>query len=123
MNANQKVKERKVETTDHPHIVKIEGVRGGRPLIRGTGITVELIASFFKAGESVEEILLYYPQLKSAQIYDAVSYYLDHQTEIEEHLEKNKIENVLKEFDLEMDERGVINPKQGLRSIAQEMAV
>ena len=111
MAANQKVKRRKVETTDHPHIVKSEGVRGGRPVIRGTGITVDLIASFFKAGESVEDILLYYPQLKSAQVYDAVSYYLDYQSEIEEHLEKNKIENVLREFDLEMDERGVITPR------------
>ena len=111
METDQKVKTRKVETTDHPHIVKSEGVRGGRPVIRGTGITVDLIASFFKAGESVEDILLYYPQLNSAQVYDAISYYLDHQTEIEEYLQKNKIENVLKEFDLEMDERGVITPK------------
>jgi len=111
MKTNQKGKERNIETTDHPHIVKREGVRGGRPVIRGTGITVELIASFFKAGESVEGILLYYPQLKSAQLYDAISYYLDHQDEIDKYLQEKRIENVLKEFDLEMDERGVISPK------------
>lgn len=109
MKKNQKVKKRKIETTDHPHIVKTEGVRGGRPIIRGTGITVELIASFFKAGESLEDILLYYPQLKSAQIYDAISYYLDHQTEIDKYFEKNRIENVLKEFNLAIDERGIIS--------------
>jgi len=86
-------------------------VRGGRPVIRGTGIAVDLIASFFKAGESVEDILLYYPQFKSAQVYDAISYYLDHQAEIDKYLELNRIDHVLKEFDLKMDEFGIIRPR------------
>ena len=111
MEINQKLTEQKTVTTDHPHIVKIEGVRDGRPIIRGTGVTVHLIATFFKAGESVEDILLYYPQLKSTDVYDAISYYLDHQAEVEEYLELNKIENVLREFDLQMDERGVIRSR------------
>jgi len=111
MGINQKLTEQKTVTTDHPHIFKIEGVRDGRPIIRGTGVTVDLIATFFKAGESVEDILLYYPQLKSAEVYDAISYYLDHQMEVEEYLELNKIENVLREFDLGIDDRGVIRPR------------
>lgn len=112
MKRVQKITERKVESTDHPHVVRTKGVRGGRPVIKGTGIAVDLIASFFKAGESVEDILLYYPQLKSAQIYDAISYYLDHQEEIDRYLEENRIENVLEEFDLEMNEQGLIRPRR-----------
>jgi len=111
MKVNQ-VEGKKMQATDHPHIVRIEGVRGGRPVIKGTGIAVDLIASFFKAGESIEDILIYYPQIKSAQLYDAISYYFDHQSEIEDYIEQNKIENVLKEFDLEMNERGVIIHKE-----------
>ena len=49
-------------------------------------------------------ILIYYPQIKSAQLYDAISCYFDHPSEIEDYIEQNKIENVLKEFDLEMNE-------------------
>ncbi len=105
------LKQTKIKTTNHPHIVKIEGVRGGRPVIKGTGISVDLIITFYKSGSSIEEIMLFYPHLKASQIYDAISYYLDNQAEIEEYLEKNKIENVLKEFGLHMDERGVIIAK------------
>lgn len=111
MAINQKVIERKVESTDHPHIAKIGGARGGRPVIRGTGVTVDLIGFLFKVGESVEDILLYYPHLKPAQVYDAISFYLDHQSEIDEYLERNKIEYILEEFNLEMDERGIIRPR------------
>ena len=112
MTANQQIKDKKkVKNTDHPHIVKIEGIRGGRPVIKGTAITVDLIAFFFKAGESVDEILIYYPHLKAFQVYDAISYYLDHQKEIETFLEQQRIDNVLKGFDMEMDELGVIKRK------------
>jgi len=108
MKTEYKVNGEKVMTTDHPHIVKIDGVRGGRPVIKGTGIPVDLIAFFFKAGESVEDILLHYPLLKSAQVYDAISYYLDHQTEIDGYLEQGTIDSVLEEFDLKLEETGVI---------------
>lgn len=70
--------------TEHPHIIKIEGVRGGRAIIRNTGLMVLDIVGYTKNGMSVEEILKGFPQLSRAQIYDALSYYYDHYDEIEE---------------------------------------
>ena len=59
--------------TEHPHVVKTEGIVGGRPRIKGTRISVELIARFFKDGVSPQEILDTYPHLKAAAVYDATA--------------------------------------------------
>ena len=101
----------KIQSTDHPYIVKTDGICGGRPLIKGTRITVDLIAAMFKAGDIVEDILQFYPHLHPAQVYDAISYYLDHQREIEEEMRHNTPENILNSYNLEMDDRGVIKAK------------
>jgi uncharacterized protein (DUF433 family) len=68
--------------TEHPHIVKMPGVAGGKPVIAGTRISVAFIARLFQAGEDPAEILASYPHLSAAAVYDAISYYLDHQAEI-----------------------------------------
>ena len=81
--------------TEHPHIVQVEGICGGRPTVRGSRIPVWQIAVMFKAGDTPEDILEAFPHLTAAQAYDAISYYLDHQDEIEQEIEENKIENFL----------------------------
>ena len=43
----------KVIRTEHPHIVRIPGVRGGEPIIKGSTISVWIIASFHKTGDTV----------------------------------------------------------------------
>ena len=74
---------RKIERTEHPHIVKIEGVCGGAAIIEGTRIAVWHIVDFYyKAEMSVEAILLDLGHLWPAQIFDALSYYHDHREEI-----------------------------------------
>ncbi|MFQ6054445.1 MAG: DUF433 domain-containing protein [Methanosarcinales archaeon] len=70
--------------TEHPHIIKAEGMRGGSPIIKGTGMPVWCIVGYRKIGMSVEEILENFPHLTLAQIHDALSYYYDHFNEIEE---------------------------------------
>ena len=97
-----------VHPTDHPYIVRREGVRGGRPVLRGTSIPVWLIAAMWKAGDSPEEIEAAYPHLELAAIYDAISYYLDHQEEIEAEIAENRIERVLKDTGATMNAQGVI---------------
>ena len=59
--------------TEHPHIVRVEGVRGGRPVIKGSRILVSLIATYYKMGETPDNILRLYPHLPAAAIYDALS--------------------------------------------------
>lgn len=69
--------------TDHPHIVRVQGVCGGRPIIEGTRISVKAIVDWAKQGLSVEEVQEQYPFLASEQIEDALAYYDDHPEEID----------------------------------------
>jgi uncharacterized protein (DUF433 family) len=49
-------------------------VMGGKPCIRGLRVTVGTIVGLMAAGRSIEEILLAYPYLESADIYEALAY-------------------------------------------------
>lgn len=53
-----------VQLTDHPYILRREGFRGERPILRGSNIPVWLIAAMWKAGDSPEEIGQAYPHLE-----------------------------------------------------------
>lgn len=94
----------KVTRTEHPHIVRVEGMRGGEPIIEGSGISVWIIASFHKMGDTVETISRMYSHLPLASIYDALSYYYDHKDEIEKRLAENKYFH--EHVDEEMEKEG-----------------
>jgi uncharacterized protein (DUF433 family) len=98
-----------VQQTEHPHIVHVPGICGGRPTLKGTRVSVCHLAQLYKAGDTVEEILQTYPYLSAAAVYDAISYYLDHQAEIEQEIADNYIGTVMEHYDLDMDERGVMH--------------
>lgn len=92
--------------TEHPHIVRLPGTLGGTPVVRGTSMPVRLIAVLWKAGESVDDIVQTYPHLRPSWVHDAISYYLDHQPEVEAELRDNPIENVISRRGGQRDERG-----------------
>ena len=69
--------------TDHPHIVRVQGVCGGRPVIEGTRLSVKLIVGWARMGVTVKEVAAQYPDVLSVQIADALAYYEDHPEEIE----------------------------------------
>jgi uncharacterized protein (DUF433 family) len=94
--------------TEHPHITRNPMICGGSPRIRHSRITVRHIAVMWKAGDSVDDIVRTYPHLQPSWVYDALSYYLDHEQEIEQEIEENRIENVLGEQGGLMDDKGVI---------------
>lgn len=79
----------------HPHIVRRPDISGGEPLIRGTRISVRHIIERIQASQSVDEILAALPHLTAAQIYDALSYYHDHQTEMDRLIEESQPERVI----------------------------
>lgn len=95
--------------TEHPYIVKVDEICNGKAVINGTRITVRQIAWLFKAGDTPDEILQSYPHLKPAQIYDAISYYFDHQDEIESEIKANRIEKVLEENQAVIDKNGIVH--------------
>ena len=76
--------------TEHPHIVRIEGVCGGRPIIAGTRISVRTLVERVRLGDSPEQIVENYPPLTLAQVYDALSYYHEHEPEIEAEIVANE---------------------------------
>jgi len=86
----------KVTRPKHIYIERKKGVCGGEPVIVGTRISVRLIAELDQAGHSVDEIVTMYPHIKHAQVYDALSYYYDHRTEVDKLIEENKEEYWIK---------------------------
>jgi uncharacterized protein (DUF433 family) len=58
-------------------------IRGGRPKIAGTGLTVRRIAGWYKMGMSPDEIALEYAHLTLAQVHAALAYYHANREEIE----------------------------------------
>jgi uncharacterized protein (DUF433 family) len=58
-------------------------IRGGRPKIAGTGLTVARIAGWYKMGMTPEEIALEYSHVTLAQVHAALAYYHANRDEIE----------------------------------------
>ena len=49
-------------------------VCNGRPVVRGTRITVQTVLEFLAAGDSVEEVLEEYPSLTRADVQACLDY-------------------------------------------------
>lgn len=75
-------------------IEKNPQLRGGRPIIAGTGTTVRTIASLYKLGLSAEEIATQLPHLTLAQSYAALTYYHLHVDEIGADIAADSEENL-----------------------------
>ena len=80
---------------EHPRIVRRPDISGGEPIIRGTRISVRHIVERVRAGQSADDILAALPHLTATQVHDALSYYYDHQPEIDELIEESQSEQVI----------------------------
>jgi uncharacterized protein (DUF433 family) len=60
--------------------------------VAGTRISLDSVVYAFNEGQSPESIQEDFPQLKRAQIYGAIAFYLDHQAEIDKYLEETERE-------------------------------
>ncbi|MBI2985643.1 MAG: DUF433 domain-containing protein [Deltaproteobacteria bacterium] len=69
---------------EYPHIERRTGVRGGVPVIAGTGIRVLDVAVRYEVMRmSPEEIMVGLPHLTLPQIHAALSYYYAHKAELD----------------------------------------
>ena len=83
------------EQVKHPYIVIQQGYCGGSPIIAGTKFPVRAVVNYvLKQGMTPEELLKEFSHLTLAQVYDALSYYYDHKTEIEHELSENTEEKL-----------------------------
>lgn len=73
-------------------IVRTPNIRGGRPRIAGTGVTVRRIVSWYKLGLTPEEIADRVGHLSLAQVHAALTYYHANQEEIETDLATEEAE-------------------------------
>jgi uncharacterized protein (DUF433 family) len=77
--------------TEHTYVVTNDQILGGEPVIKGTRTPVRAIVEMYQLGLSPEEIPNHLPHLTLAQIFDALSYYNDHQEMIHEYIKQNRI--------------------------------
>lgn len=80
-----------VQSTEHLYIVRDEHILNGEPIIKGTRTSVRAIVETWRMGIAPEEILKGLPHLRLAQVFDALSYYSDHQDEINAYIQRNRI--------------------------------
>lgn len=97
--------------TGHPHVTHIPEVCGGRPVVQGTRIPVKVLVGYHRMGYSPTEILAGFSDLTPAQLHDALSYYYDHQAEIDADMEADELPAVLERFHLQMGAGGVLRPQ------------
>ena len=64
-------------------------IRGGRPRIAGTGVTVQTIATRYKLGMTAEDIAEDIPHLELAQVYGALAYYHANREEIDRRIQED----------------------------------
>lgn len=90
-----KVESDMIHATEHCYIVKDDQILSGEPIIKGTRTPVRAIVETWRLGVVPEEIPHRLPHLMLAQVFDALSYYSDHQAEINAHIERNRIPDKL----------------------------
>lgn len=81
--------------TKHLYVVCNNKILGGEPIIKGTRTPVRAIVELWRMGVSPEEIKIKLPHLTLAQIFDALSYYDDHNEEINNYIKKNTLPETL----------------------------
>lgn len=79
-----------MKITLNQHIEITSGVRGGKPRIAGTRMTVADIATMYlRMGQPLDLIAGKY-DLPLASVYAAISYYYDHHDEIEQSIQEDE---------------------------------
>lgn len=80
-----------MQRTEHPYVVTDDTILSGEPIVRGTRTPVRAIVIMWRQGLAPEEIPTHLPHLSVSQIFDALSYYSDHQDEINRRIEINHV--------------------------------
>lgn len=82
-------------TTEHLYITSHDEILSGEPIVKGTRTPVRAVVELWRMGSAPEDICSHLPHLNLAQVFDALSYYSDHQDEINTYIERNRIPDEL----------------------------
>jgi uncharacterized protein (DUF433 family) len=78
-------------STSSRYIHRDPTLLSGEPVITGTRTSVRAIVELWRRGESPESIVSELSYLTLAQVFDALSFYQDNQSEINDYIERNRI--------------------------------
>lgn len=78
-------------------IISDPRILGGKPVIKGTRISVELIMNFLSAGMDVDAILQEYPELKRDEIQLAINYASKLVKQVRSVKERSQVSTILHE--------------------------
>lgn len=67
-------------------------LRGGRPRIAGTGVTVERIVGWYQQGLTPNEIVVELPHLTLAQVFAALTYYHANRADMDADIARSQAE-------------------------------
>ena len=73
-------------------VSRTQGVKGGRPCVAGTGVTIKRIAGWHCLGMTPEDIAAQYGHLSLAQVHAALAYYHANREEIDTDLRDESAE-------------------------------
>lgn len=82
-------------STEHCYVVTDDEILGGEPIVKGTRTPVRAVVELWRMGIAAEQIPASLPHLTLAQVFDALSYYSDHQDRINAYIERNTIPDEL----------------------------
>jgi len=77
------------------YVTRNPEILSGEPIITDTRTSIRAIVGLWRMGIMPEEIISHLPHLTLAQVFDALSFYLDNQAEINEYIERNQVPNEL----------------------------
>ena len=86
----------------HPYITSEKEIGGGRPIIAGTRTRVSNIIAYYKLGLSPEEVAREFPHLTLSHVHDAISYYYEHQEEIDREIDEESEDNIKKQTNYQL---------------------
>ncbi len=70
--------------TSYRYIVQDAKVRSGHATLEGSRLGVHDVVGLLLNGETPDSVLLCFPGLTKAQVYECLSYYEDHRAEIDQ---------------------------------------
>jgi uncharacterized protein (DUF433 family) len=79
-------------TLEETQTVPLVLTEGGTIRIKGSRVSLDSIVHHFKLGSTAEQIAHKFPSLELADIYAAITYYLNHREAVEEYLQQQESE-------------------------------
>ena len=77
--------------TEDRYVVRDDTILGGEPIVAGTRVPVRAVVELWRLGVAPEEVPTHLPHLTPAQVFDALSYFMDHQAEIQRYMDQNLV--------------------------------